>query len=256
MKKILIPFLFSIILWGCSSSINTTNLTADEYFKYAKTLFDDEDYLQCVQEFQSILLQFPGNAIADDAQYYLAESHFKKGEYILAAYEYSRLIKDMPASEYLPQAQFMLAQSYFELSPRYQLDQRYTKKAIEEFQAFIDFFPTNAKVAEAEKMIKDLNDKLAEKEFNTAVIYEKLEYWKASIYYYTVVTETYHDSKYCSQAMYNKIKLFANLNDNMNALKEISAFIQKFPTDSKAEEIKKLQEALTKSTVSNDTIKG
>jgi outer membrane protein assembly factor BamD len=245
MKKIFIPIFISLLIWGCTGSINTANMTPDEYFKYAKSLFDDEDYLQSIQEFQSILLQYPGNAIADDAQYYLAESHFMKGEYILAAYEYSRLIKDMPASEFVSQAQLMLAQSYFELSPRYQLDQRYTKKAIEEFQAFIDFFPTNIKVPEAEQKIKELNDKLAEKEFNNAVIYEKMEYWKAAIYYYNIVTETYHDSKYCPVAMYNKIKLYINTKENKNALKEISLFLQKFPADSKNEEIKKLQETLT-----------
>jgi outer membrane protein assembly factor BamD len=184
MKKILFPVFISLLLWGCSGTVNTSNFTPEEYLKYAKSLLDDGEYIQAIQEFQSILLQYPGNAIADDAQYYLAESHFRKEEYILAAYEYSRLIKDMPASEYVPQAQYMLAESYFELSPKYPLDQRYTKKAVEEFQAFIDFFPTNTKVPDAEEKIKELNNKLAEKEYMTAVIYDKLEYYQAAIIYY------------------------------------------------------------------------
>jgi outer membrane protein assembly factor BamD len=252
MKKILLPVFISLLFWGCSGTVNTSNFTPEEYLNYAKSLLDDGDYIQSIQEFQSILLQYPGNAIADDAQYSLAERHFRKEEYILAAYEYSRLIKDMPASEYVPQAQYMLAESYFELSPKYPLDQRYTKKAIEEFQAFIDFFPTNTKVPDAEEKIKELNNKLAEKEYMTAFIYEKLEYYKAAIIYYNLITETYFDTKYCPLAMYNIIKLYIRTNDNKSALKEIVLFLQKFPDDPKNEEVKKLQESLTKSSLSAD----
>ncbi len=244
MKKI---FLFLIVIagfWGCANSVNTANLTPEEYLNYAISLYNDEDYLESIKEFQSILLQFPGNAISDDAQYYLALSHFGQHEYILGAYEFSRLIKDMPASDFVPKAQFMLAESYFQLSPRYQLDQKYTKKAIEEFQAFIDFFPTDAKVPEAEAKIAELNNKLAEKEFNNAVIYEKLGYTNAAIFYYNSVTETYHDSKFCPQAMYSKIKLLLSKNDKDKAKKDIAAFLQKFPADPNAEEIKNLQASL------------
>lgn len=246
MKKLLIPVVFSLIMWGCSSTVNTTNMTADEHLNYAMKLFNDRDYQESINEFQSILLQFPGSAFVDQAQYYLAESHYKRGEYILAAYEYSRLIKDIPASKLVPQAQFMLAQSYFDLSPNYQLDQRYTKKAIEEFQAFIDFFPTDARVQEAEGKIRDLNNKLAEKEFNTARIYEKLEYYDAAVYYYNIITDTYHDSKYAAPAQYNKIKVLVQLKENGNALKEIYSFLQKYPSDGNVAEVKKLQESLNK----------
>ncbi len=244
MKKIILFLSIIAGFWGCASSVNTANLTPEEYLNYAMGLYNDEDYLESIKEFQSILLQFPGNAISDDAQYYLAMSHFGKGEYILAAYEFSRLIKDMPASDYVPKAQFMLAESYFQLSPRYQLDQKYTRKAIEEFQAFIDFFPTDPKVTEAEGKIKELNNKLAEKEFNNAVIYEKLGYNNAAIYYYNAVTETYHDSKYCAQAMYSKIKLLLQKNDKVKASRDIATFLQKFPSDPNADDVKKLQESL------------
>lgn len=244
MKKIILFLSIIAGFWGCASSVNTSNLTPEEYLNYAIGLYNDEDYLECIKEFQSILLQFPGNAISDDAQYYLALSHFGKEEYILAAYEFSRLIKDMPASDYVPKAQYMLSESYFQLSPRYQLDQKYTRKAIEEFQAFIDFFPTDPRVPEAESKIAELNNKLAEKEFNNAVIYEKLGYNNAAIYYYNTIMETYHDSKFCPQAMYSKIKLLLQKNDKVKAGKDIATFLQKYPTDSNAEDVKKLQESL------------
>lgn len=244
-KKLLILFVFGLAAAGCASSVNTQNMTAEEHLNYAMKLLNDEDYLQSINEFQTILMQFPGSSIIDQAQYYLAESHFKKQEYILAAYEYSRLIKDIPASKLVPQAQFMLAESYFQLSPNYQLDQRYTRKAIEEFQAFIDFFPTDQRVPEAEQKIRDLNSKLAEKEFNAAHVYEALEDYTAALYYYNLVEETYHDSRFAPLAKYNKIKIYMAKKDSQNALKEISSYLEKYPQDTNVAELKKYQESLS-----------
>ena len=50
----------------------------------------------------------------------------------------------------------MLGESYYRLSPNFTLDQSYTRSAIKEFQAFIDFFPTDEQVLEAEKKINEL----------------------------------------------------------------------------------------------------
>lgn len=244
MKKFFLLILFTVTYIGCSHTRNTINMSAEEHFNYAIELYNDEDYIQAIQEFQAINLQFPASSVADDAQYYLADSHYKKGEYILAAYEFSRLIKDIPASEFVPKAQYMLAESYYQLSPDYQLDQKYTTKAIEEFQAFIDFFPADARVPEAEKKISELNDKLAKKVFNTAKIYERMDDINAAIYYYSLIIDTYHDSKYAPIAMFEKIKALTVKNDNKSALKEIFTFIERYPGDPNISEIKKLQQSL------------
>jgi outer membrane protein assembly factor BamD len=244
MKKILILIVLSLYLWGCSSSVNTANMNADQHLAYAKSLYNDEDYLDALNEFQALILQYPGNSIIDDAQYYLAMARFKRAEYIMAAYEFSRLIKNMPASEFVQDAQYMLAECYYQLSPNYSLDQKYTKKAIEEFQAFIDFFPTNSKVPEAEKKITEMNDKMAHKEYNSASIYEKMDDYNAALLYYTDVIETYHDTKYAPLSMYDKIKLLLEKNRNEEALVEMSKFLQKYPDDSNAKEIQQLKISL------------
>ena len=232
------------IFIGCSSSIDTVNLSAEEKLAYAINLYDDEDYEEAVNEFQAIVLQYPGNAVVDDAQYYLAQTRFQRGEYILAAYEFSKLVKNMPASSFVPDAQFMLANCYYELSPNYSLDQKYTKKAIEEYQAFIDFFPSNEKVSETERRIVELNEKLAYKEFIIAGIYEKLDYYTAALSYYENVVDIYHDTKYAPMAMYNKIKLLVRRERNTEALAEISKFLQRYPDDSNKSEMLELKSSL------------
>ncbi|MCX7798590.1 MAG: outer membrane protein assembly factor BamD [Melioribacter sp.] len=242
-KKIFSNSAFIVIL-ACSGTIDTTKFTPDEYFNYALGLYNKNDYEQAIIEFQNILLQFPGSTVNDDAQYYLGMTYFKRGEYLLAAYEFSKLVQNYATSPYVPDAQFMLAESYYKLSPPYQLDQSYTKKAIEEFQAFIDIFPSNPKVEEAERKIKELNNKLAQKDYQSALIYEKMEYDRAAMQYYEQVVETYHDTKYAPLALYNKIKIEVRKGMINEALADISLFLSRYPEDSNAIEIKKIEDEL------------
>jgi outer membrane protein assembly factor BamD len=241
MKKIFLALIAGLISAGCSGSFDTANMGPDDRLKHAQQLYNDEDYQEAVGEFQNIILQFPGNAVVDDAQYYLGLTRFKRSEFILSAFEFSKLIKNMPASEFVSDAQYMLAESYYELSPSFNLDQTYTKKAIEEYQAFIDFFPANTRVPEAEQKINELNDKLAQKEFNNAVIYEKMEYYTAALMYYTNVVETYHDTRYAPRALYNKIQILINRERNSEAITEIDKFLQRYPDNTYAGELQKLK---------------
>ena len=48
------------VFLGCGSTTVTTGLTAEERFQRAKALFDQEDYLEAIQEFNVITLQHPG----------------------------------------------------------------------------------------------------------------------------------------------------------------------------------------------------
>jgi outer membrane protein assembly factor BamD len=245
MRKYFLLFISLLLaFWGCSSSRELSDMSPDERLQYAIKLYEDEDFEDAATEFEALILQYPGSSIVDDAQYYLGMSKFYREEFILAAYEFSKLIKNMPASEFVADAQFMLAESYYELSPNYTLDQKYTKKAIEEYQAFVDFFPLNEKVAEAETKIKEMNDKLGRKEYTIATIYEKMDYYTASLKYYDSVVEIYHDTQYAPMALYRKIKLLMDREREDEALKEMRKFIRMYPDDKNFQEVEELKNSL------------
>ena len=156
------------------------------------------------------------------------------------AAEFSKLIRDIPTSEFVQDSQFMLAESYYQLSPDFQLEQSYSKKAIEEFQAFIEFFPIHPKVEEAEKKIDELYAKFAEKDFNSARIYEKLEYYSAAINYYKLVKDTYHDTDYAPRAHFKLVELLVIRDRYDEALRYIAEYISKYPENPDVEELKEL----------------
>lgn len=209
MKKLyLIVAITSLtILFGCSSSKDLTRLSPNQRLHEAVNEYNKEDYESALGQFQSILMEFQGREVIDSAQYYLAMCRFKREEFIMASYEFSKIIQNMPQSKLVPMSQYMLAESYYNLSPKMPLDQKYTKKAIDELQAFIDFYPRHEKIAEAAQKIKTLNNKLAEKDYKAAYIYEKMENYNAAIYYHGLILETYHDSKIAPQSLCDKIRL-------------------------------------------------
>ena len=244
MKNIFALFFITLFLFACSSTLDTTNMTPEERLAYAIKLYQEEDSEEAVKEFESIILQYPGSSIIDDAQYYLAMTRFQREEFILAAYQFSKLIKGMPSSEFLADAQYMLAECYYELSPDFTLDQQYSKKAVEEYQVYIDFFPLNPKVAEAETKIKELNDKMARKEFDAARIYSKMEYYTAAFKYYDSVMEIYHDTQYAPLALYSKINLLIERDRESEALSESQKFLQKYPQHENYSDVEKIKNSL------------
>jgi len=165
-----------LFVWGCSSSKEVANLSAEDRFEIGKEKFDKKKYLDAVEDFKYILIQYPGSAVADDAQFYLAESYYNKGEYLLAASEYENLIRGYPSSEYVPMSRYKLGLCYYNLSPKSQLDQTYTYKAIDALQGFIEYHPTSAFVQDAEQKIHELINKLAKRDYETAVFYMRREF--------------------------------------------------------------------------------
>jgi len=244
--KKLLPLAVLVLLSACSAKIDTSLMKPEEHFNYAMKLFTDEDFDLAIPEFQSILLNNAGSSVYDDAQYYLAMTYFNRKQYYLAAYEFSKLIRDIPASSFVPDAQFQLGESYYRQTPHYSLDQVFSKKAIEEFQAFINYFPTNPKVAEAENKIKELNDKLAEKEFTSGLVYERMEYYNAAVKYYSMVIDNFHDSRYAPEALYKRIKIEIDKGQLEKVYNDIGLFLNRYADNPLAKDVKDLEEKVQK----------
>ena len=240
--SLLVLLLTAAALFGCGGSNVVQNLSAEDRFALGKKKFDDEDYLEAITELEIVKLQFPGSAVADDAQFYLAECHFKLEEYLVAAEDYRALKRNMPASSFVPEAQYKVALCYYNLAPKSALDQSYAAQAIDEFQSFIEYNPTHELVHDAEAKIQELNTRLSRKLYETAALYMKMEYYKSATIYFDSVIEKFHDTEYAEPALFGKAQaLFARKRyDEANA--EIEKFLQKYPNSPLKGEVMSLQQ--------------
>lgn len=219
----------SFAVGGCGSAREMEQLTAEKRYNLAMSLFKEGSYLEAYEEFRIVTLQFQGNALADDAQYHMGECRFQREEYILAAYEYDVLIRTMPTSKFVSQARYRRALCYYKLSPSYYLDQNYTRQAIDEFQSYIEYHPTDSLVTDAEAKIAELNSRLARKEYENGITYIHLEYYKSALASFDHVLEKYHDTPYAEQAQLKKAEVMLLRNRVNEARTEIEKFFTKYP---------------------------
>ena len=220
---------FTIMASGCGSGEEATEATAESRFEDAKWLYDEGAFLDAINDFTVITLQFQGSPYAADAQFYLGECRFERGEYLLAAFEYGVLRRNYPASSRVPDALYKLGLSYYNMSPKWSLDQRYTRKAIDEFQTFVEYYPTHQLAVQAEETIKELNTRLAKKEYETARLYTRMGYYRAALISYDVVIEKYHDTEYAPQAFLDKAEILVQRGLYEEARTAVDAFLSRYP---------------------------
>ncbi len=213
-------------------------------FDKAMNLYDRGRYGDAARAFETVVSVGRGTETGQQAQFYIAESYFNNRQFALAASEYQRYHVFFPRSERRPDAQFMEAFSYYRLSPRYNLDQSDTYRAIERFQLFISQNPNSDKVAEAAEHIDELREKLARKKFSAANQYMTLARRQASNYrsaalYYGMVIDRFPETSYAERALANQIRAHVFFAENSvparqaerfeKAIEAYETYVQLFP---------------------------
>ena len=192
-KNLFLVILFIYFAVGCSSSLKKDEeiIDAQFYFNRGMEMMSKKDYVKAIADFETVVNSFPGSVIVDHAQFMLGEAHYMSEEYLTAAYEYERVYADYPSSNFAPDAHYKKALCYYMESPIATLDQENTQLAIDEFNRFIDNYPTSKFVSEAQSRIEELKAKLALKEYFNAETYRKLKDYEAALIYYRFVINKY-----------------------------------------------------------------
>ncbi len=241
---IVVLLLAAMAFSACGGGRNIKRMTLKDRIKYAMELFKDGKYLTAKTQFQIIVLNNPGSSIVDMAQFYLAESYFNLKEYITAAAEYEKLLNLYPRSPYVDDAQYKLGLSYFKLSPKADLDQKYTYKAIDEFQRFLEEYPESEYVSEVTKMLQKCREKLAKKEFISGNLYRKMGYHRSAIIVFDEILSRYYDTSYAEDAYYWKAYCLTKIGKYTEARDNIQALLSKYPKTEYREKAVKLADTI------------
>lgn len=207
-------------LFILSCSQPKVDLTVDDLqdrFNNGSKYLKKKKYYKAQQEFEYVLLRGKHTELGDDAQFYLAESYFLNEEYVLAISEYERLARQMTYSPYVEKSRFRICESYAKKSPKYYHDQNYTDKAIEKLQEFIEDFPESEYTLKAVESIGALRSKLAEKLYESAVLYIKMEEYNSAVRYLEDLLSTYYDTPYADMARLRTVEAYLKAGDIVKA---------------------------------------
>ncbi|MDH7515194.1 MAG: outer membrane protein assembly factor BamD [Bacteroidota bacterium] len=235
-----------IVLFArCGGSKPDETMSPEERFRLGMLEYGKKRYTEALQHFDVIRLQFPGSPVADSARFFSGMSRFASEEYLLASYEFSHLLQYNASHTLHADAQYMYARCFVELSPKSQLDQTYTFRAIDALQSFIENHPRDPRVAEAERTIRSLTEKLAKKEYETGLLYLKLENTRAAEVYFDNVFDKYYNTEYADDALAMKIRILMKRGKHAEAAPFIDLFLEKFPDSPYTGEVKGYRDFVT-----------
>jgi outer membrane protein assembly factor BamD len=200
------------IATGCATGgPRLEGLDADALFAVGQEAMREEDWDNAVLAFQRFTLQFPTHARGQEARYLLGLAHMGDRQYITAANEFSRLASDFPAGPWADDARFNVCESYYELSPHPQLDQEYTRGAVDHCQSLISYYPDSEYVGRAQAMLDELRTKLAQKLFLTGEFYYKRGAHDSAILYYDATVARYPTTAVAPRALVRLLDVYEEL---------------------------------------------
>lgn len=194
-------FVFST---GCLGSMPSIPNDPEAILAKGDRYFQQGKYYQSSELYMGFTSRYPGHDRSDYAQFRLAESYYQDGDYPLAAVEYQILISNYNYSEYVDDALFKVGMCFYRESPNPRRDQQKAYDALSRFDQFVKTYPSSPLVEEAQKYIKLLHAKLAEKEFYNGRYYYKRKKPRAALIYFDKIIEKYPDNDYWARALYYK----------------------------------------------------
>jgi len=169
--KFKILFLFCSIILFASCSQYQKVLNGDDVSKkyaLADSLYRVGKYKKSLKLMEQIVPAYRGKPQAQRLSFIYANTFYVLGDYALSGYQYERFEQQYPTSDSVEVAAYRSARSYYELSPRFSLDQKDTYKGLTKLQTFINKYPESEKRVEANALVKELREKLEQKDIEIA----------------------------------------------------------------------------------------
>jgi outer membrane protein assembly factor BamD len=208
--KWLIGFLFVTILTaGCASeNLIRPGDTLDVAYKKALKQYRSENYRDAANAFETVINTGRGTDYARSAYFFAAESYYASEQYLLAADAFRQFVALYPQSPKRIDAAFKEALSYYKMSPRYKIDQKYTRKSIEQFRLFLSQYPDSERSEEAAKYLTEMRSKLAKKNYNSAKLYMRTDQYKAAVIFYDLTIDQFPETKWAEKALVEEIAAY------------------------------------------------
>lgn len=200
----------AILFSSCASKFSKVLKNKDNEYKYkmAEQYYAKGKYNYAQQLFEDLFPYLKGTNRFEDMYYKYAYTAYYQKDYPNAENLFKSFAETFPNSSKAVDAQYMRAYSFYKQSPKVELEQTNTQKAISLMQVFITQYPNSPRVKEATEIIDAGRKKLEEKEYRSAALYFNLGYYRAAAVAYTSLMENFPDSERSDEYKFNIIKSY------------------------------------------------
>lgn len=256
LRGIAVAFLLAGILsvigacGGSAPSTVSTDSAADMFAK-AREHYDKGKWDKAKLAFESLVYSYPGAAIIDSAQYFLAMCSYNLKDYIIAADEFRRLRTRYPNSPLVDEGDLLRCRALLRVAPKNSaLDQEKTYEAITELIIYKDNHPLSPNVAVADSLLRDAYGRLSKRDYRAAMLYHRLGKYQAARIYYQQVIDNYTDSPYVPDCLFNMAEGYRKQDSVDRALEYYEKLLYLYPD---AESVDKAKKRIADLAQSRDT---
>jgi len=258
--RVILYILFVGLLSSCSGINKILKKKDPEYkLRMAEQFYVKKKYHFAQALFEDIMPNFRGTPNFEDIYYKYAYCAYYEKDYLNAENLFKSFLEAFPNSTKAEELDYLRAYCYYKMSPKVNLDQTNTIKAMEMLRTFINTHPSSTRNKEATELIDICRNKLEEKERLASQLYFDLGQFRAAGVAYTSLLNDFPDSEKADEYKLMVIRSyfkFAELSVEEKkaeryeqVISECNDFVDRFP-DSKL--VKEVERYIT---LSNNNIK-
>jgi outer membrane protein assembly factor BamD len=196
LKIILAVLLSSFLITSCNSKFNRVVKSKDyEYkLKMADLYYEQKKYKNAQTLYVELYTYYKGSDKFEELYYKSAYCYYYDKLYTEAESMFKGFLEVFPNSKRAEDVDYMQAYCYYKQSPKIELEQVSTTKAIGMMQSFINRHPGSEKIKEANVIIDACRAKLELKEYKAAELYYNLTQYRAAAIAFSQLLNNYPES--------------------------------------------------------------
>jgi outer membrane protein assembly factor BamD len=233
-----------VLLTGCSKGINKILKSPDPEYKLrmAEKYYVKKQYNKAQVLYEDIMPFYKTRPEFSDIYYKYAYCAYNQQDYLNAENLFKSFLEIFPTNARAEEVDYMRAYSFYKQSPKPELDQTNTVKAMGMMQTFINTHPGSPRNEEAYRIIDECRHKLEVKDYKKSQLYYDMGQFRAAGVAFTELLESFPESALADTYKLMAIKAwyrFAEMSIEDKKIEryekvitEFNEFIDRFP-DSK-----------------------
>jgi outer membrane protein assembly factor BamD len=194
-KILLAAVLLTTLATSCSKYSKIAKSKDTEYrLKMADQFFADKKYKKAQDLYEQLFSEVKGSSKFEEVYYKDAYCFFYMKMYREAENFFKGFLEVFPNSPKAEEVDYMRAFCYYKQSPKLELEQVATAKAIGMMQTFINTHPGSTRIKDATEIIDKCRVKLELKEARSAELYYNLGQYRASAIAFGTLMGNYPES--------------------------------------------------------------
>lgn len=207
MKKIIfrISLVLVVALTTQACGSYSKLMKSDDYqllYDSALKYFEMGKYQKAITLFDKVRLWSMNTPRADTVMYYTGLSYYKQGDFEQSGMIFDEFRKAHTRSPFLEESEYMYAKGFYFLSPEPDRDQAVTRQALMAIDEYLERYPNSVKREALLENMKELMQKLHDKEFINARTYYKTGKYKAAVVALKNALNMYPESNHREELMY------------------------------------------------------